>query len=122
MRVFTSSALLLLLALLTACSVTSHLNIEAGKQFVLGGQQRGAFRVAVHNTGPVPVSVGERLTDGTVREMGRLEPRQSTRLAFAAGSAALVRNLGQSGAELDVLITGIDASYKMGMGYEALKK
>ena len=122
MRAFTVSVLLPLLALLTACNITSHLNIEAGKQFVLGGQQRGAFRVEAHNTGPVPVSVGERLTDGTVRELGRLEPRQSTRLAFAAGSAALVRNLGERGAELDVLITGIDASYKMGMGYEVPKK
>ncbi len=100
----------------------SHLNIETGKQFVLGGQQRGAIRVKARNTGPVPVSVGERLPDGTVRELGRPEPRQATRLAFAAGSAALVRTLGERGAGLDVVITGIDVSYKMGMGYEDLKK
>ena len=101
--------------------ITSVTTIEVGKQFVLGGQQRGAFRVSARNTGPVPVSVAERRPDGTLQERGRLEPGARAELAFGAGSAALVRNLGARPAELSVKIKG-DASFRMGMGYEGLKK
>ena len=101
--------------------ITSVTTIEVGKQFVLGGQQRGAFRVAARNTGPVPVSVAERRPDGTLQERGRLEPGARAELAFGAGSAALVRNLGARPAELAVKIRG-DVSFRMGMGYEGLPK
>lgn len=101
--------------------INSQTFIDAGKQFVLGGEQRGAFRVAAHNVGPVPVSVAERLPDGTVQERGRLEPGQRAELAFGAGSAALVRNLGERQAKLDFRITG-NTSFGMGMRYEGLKK
>ncbi len=113
--------LALLLPVLAFGPITSHTYIKVGEQFVLGGQQRGAFRVKVRNSGPVPVSVAERRPGGTIEERGRLEPGQRAVLAFGAGSAALVRNLGDRQAELDVEITR-DASFSMGMGYEALKK
>ena len=100
--------------------ITSQTIIDPGKQFVLGGQQRGAFRMAAHNVGPVPVSVAECQADGAVRERGRLEPGQRAELAFAAGSAALVRNLGAQQARLDFRITGSTSG--LGMGYEALRK
>ena len=121
MRALFAAALLSVLALSGACGITSHLVIDAGKQFVLGGAQRGTFRVEARNSGPVPVSVAERQADGTVQERGRLDPGQRARLGFGAGSAALVRNLGARRAELDVNISG-DTSFGMGMGYEGLKK
>ena len=117
----TLAALLPLSAVLALGDIHSHTSIKVGQQFVLGGQQRGAFRVKARNSGPVPVSVAERRADGTLQERGRLEPGQRATLAFEAGSAALVRNLGDSQAEIDVVISG-DASFKMGMGYEGLKK
>lgn len=113
--------LLLLLALFGCADITSQTIIDPGKQFVLGGQQRGAFRVAAHNVGPVPVNVAERRPDGTLAERGRLEPGGRATLAFAAGSAALVRNLGERQAKLDFKLSG-DVSFGMGMTYEALKK
>ncbi|TDN38285.1 hypothetical protein E4631_05995 [Hymenobacter sp. UV11] len=100
--------------------IISQTFIDAGKQFVLGGGQRGAFRVAAHNVGPVPVSVAERRADGSLHELGRLEPGQRTELAFAAGSAALVRNLGEHQAVLDFRVTGRTSG--LGMGYEGLRK
>jgi hypothetical protein len=109
-------------ALRVVCGgITSQTVIEGGKQFVLGGGQRGAFRVAAHNVGPVPVSVAERLAGGAVQERGRLEPGQRLTLAFGAGSAALVRNLGERPAVLDFRITG-NISSGLGMGYEVLRK
>lgn len=113
-------ALLPLVAVLALGDIRSHTSIKVGQQFVLGGQQRGAFWVKARNSGPVPVSVAERRADGTLTELGRLEPGQRIQLGFAAGSAALVRNLGKREAELDVVIIG-DASFRMGMGYEGLK-
>ena len=123
MRYFllTLTLLLSVSAVLALGDIHSVTTIKVGQQFVLGGQQRGAFRVKARNSGPVPVSVAERRTDGTLTERGRLEPGQRATLAFEAGSAALVRNLGERQAEIDVVISG-DASFKMGMGYEALKK
>ena len=117
----TLTLLLSLSAVLALGGIHSHTSIKAGQQFVLGGQQRGAFRVKARNSGPVPLGVAERRADGILQERGRLEPGQRAELAFAAGSAALVRNLGDRQAEIDVVISG-DASFGMGMTYEALKK
>ena len=121
MRTLLSTVLLSGSALLAVCGpITSQTFIEAGKQFVLGGGQRGAFQVAAHNVGPVPVSVAERRPDGAILERGRLEPGQRAELAFEAGSAALVRNLGKQQAQLDFRITGRTSG--LGMGYEGLRK
>ena len=123
MRYFllTLTLLLSLSAVLALGNIHSHTTIKAGEQFVLGGQQRGAFRVKARNSGPVPVSVAERRADGGLQERGRLDPGQRAELAFAAGSAALVRNLGERPAEMDFVVSG-DVSFGMGMGYEGLKK
>ena len=115
------SLLLPLGTVLALGDIHSHTSIKVGQQFVLGGQQRGAFQVKARNSGPVPVSVAERRADSTLTERGRLEPGQRAELAFAAGSAALVRNLGDRQAEIDVVISG-NASFGMGMTYEGLKK
>ncbi|OGX91360.1 hypothetical protein [Hymenobacter coccineus] len=113
-------ALFSLAALLACGGITSHTYIKVGEQFVLGGWQRGTFRVKARNSGPVPVSVAERRTSGAVQERGRLEPGQDAALACGAGSALLMRNLGDRTAEIDAKITG-DASFSMGMTQEALK-
>ena len=103
--------LLFVAALLAAYAATnnihSHLLVDVGKQFVLGGEQVGAFRVSARNSGPVPVLLLERSGDGVVVvTRGRLEPGQSARLTFAAGAAVLVRNLGLQRAEIDLDIKG----------------
>lgn len=122
MRTLMLTALLSGTVLLADCGgITSQTIIDAGKQFVLGGRQRGAFRVVAHNSGPVPVSIAERQGNGMVQERGRLEPGQRLTLACGAGSAALVRNLGERQTMLDFQITG-DTSSGMGMTYEVLKK
>ena len=103
--------LLLITALLAAHAATSgihsHLLIDAGKQFVLGGDQIGPFRVSARNSGRMPLLLLERADDKSVPvQRGRLEPGQSAQLRFAAGAAVLVRNLGRERAELDVDIKG----------------
>lgn len=103
--------LLFITALLTAHAaingIHSHLLIDAGKQFVLGGDQVGPFRVSARNSGRVPVLFLERADDKSVPvQRGRLEPGQSAQLRFGAGAAVLVRNLGRERAELDVNIKG----------------
>lgn len=121
MRTLLATALLSSFGLLAVCGpINSQTVIDAGKQFVLGGGQRGAFQVAAHNVGPVPVSVAERRPGGAVQERGRLAPGQRAALVFGAGSTALVRNLGERQARLNFRITGSTAG--LGMGYEALRQ
>ena len=112
-------ALLFITALLAAYAATnnihSHLLVDVGKQFVLGGEQVGAFRVSARNSGPVPVLLLERSGKSVIVTRGRLEPSQSARLTFAAGAAVLVRNLGLQRAEIDLDIKGPSKSK---MGYE----
>jgi hypothetical protein len=109
--------LFLALLLATACCATaavfmpsgirSHLLIDAGKQFVLGGDQVGPFRVSARNSGRVPVLLLERANDRSAPvERGRLEPGHSAQLRFGAGAAVLVRNLGRERAEIDLDIKG----------------
>ena len=93
--------------------------IDSGKLFVLGGGQPGAFTVSGKNVGPVPVTVKERLPDGTVQERGTLNQGQQTQLDFPNGSAALLLN---SSTKLAVLSLDISSVRGLGMRYEGLKK
>lgn len=96
----------LLTALSAGRGIHSHLFVEPGKQFVLGSDQEGGFRLVAHNTGPVPVAVRQRLRAGTVAGRGALAPGQRIILRLAPGSAALVRNGSARRAELDLDISG----------------
>ena len=109
MRTFLLPPLLALGLLATPAAaqrIHSHLFIESGKQFILGGDQPGAFRVQGKNTGPVPVEVRERLRDGHLLPRAVLPPGEETTLHFKAGSAALLRNTSTRRAVLDLDITG----------------
>ncbi len=100
--------------------IHSNLFIEPGKQFVLGGGQRGAFRVKGINSGAVAVRVVERFVTGDTLGRGTLVPGQRADLPFRAGSAALIVNLSQQkSANLDLKVTGAGTSQNLGMTYEA---
>ena len=112
-------AIALLLPLL-ACSPTglnglrSQVRIEVGKQFELGGKQLLGFRVEADNTGPVAVEIKEKTTDGRIKLKGTLQPGQKTTASFGLGSKALLVNLGQREAKIDVNISN---GAGLGMGY-----
>ena len=107
---------------LLACSplgpngLRSQVSIEVGKQFELGGAQLLGFRMEAHNVGPVAVEIKERTTSGRVTSLGLLRPGQQTKAAFGMGSKAIVVNLGQREAKIDVNISN---GAGLGMGYAA---
>ena len=110
---------ILLLPLLTiAGTIHSNLFIEPGKQFILGGDQRGAFKVAAKNVGSVPVEIRERPKGGGIFGKVTLAPGQSGVLKFAAGSTAVLLNPSAIKANLDLTITG---DTKLGMTYEPVQ-
>ncbi len=120
-RLTTFLALALTSTLLAApISLHSELFIEAGKLFVLGGGQAGAFTVAGKNVGTVPVEVQERPLSGPTATRGTLAPGQRARLTFAPGSAALLLNPSAENAHLSLDVTG--STRALGMTYEATKK
>ena len=110
-------AVLPLLAL--AGTIHSNLFIEPGKQFILGGDQLGAFKVAAKNVGPVPVEIRERPKGGGTFGKATLQPGQSGVLKFAAGSTAGLLNPSATKASLDLTITG---DTKLGMTYEPVQE
>lgn len=110
----------LLAAPLLACSPTginglrSQVKIEVGKQFELGGRQLLGFRVAAHNVGPVAIEIKERTSNGRVMSVGLLQPGQETKAVFGMGSQAILVNLGQREAKIDVDISNGSG---LSMGY-----
>ena len=111
----TLGMLLLLPLLVLAGTIHSNLFIEPGKQFILGGDQRGAFKVEAKNVGAVPVEIRERPQGGGTFGKVTLAPGRSGVLKFAAGSTAVLLNPSTSRANLDLVITG---DTKLGMTYE----
>ena len=96
--------------------IKSGLIIEPGQQFVLGGGQRGAFRVKGTNSGLVTVRVVERFAAGDTLGRGVLRPGAKADLPFKDGSAALLVNLSTTQkARLDLRISGAS---ELGMSYE----
>ncbi|WP_400191359.1 DoxX family protein [Hymenobacter sp. B81] len=96
-------------------NLKSNLVIEPRKQFVLGGEQRGAFKVAAHNIGRVPVEIKERPRGGGIFGKATLAPGQRATLRFLAGSAALVLNPSDQQANLKLTVSG---DTQLSMGYE----
>ena len=111
--------MLLLPLLALAGTIHSNLFIEPGKQFILGGDQLGAFKVAAKNVGPVPVEIRERPKGGGTFGKATLQPGQSGVLKFAAGSTAVLLNPSATKANLDLTITG---DTKLGMTYEPVQE
>lgn len=99
---------LLLFALLVAgcSSIRSGLEIDPGATFVLGGDQRGAFRVEILNTGRAAVQVSEATVFGDTVVVAVVASGATADAHFSEGSAALIANLDAEGASLDVRITG----------------
>ena len=104
--------------LVVAGTIHSNLFIEAGKQFILGGDQRGAFKVVARNAGSVPVEIKERPKGGGIFGKAMLAPGQKAVLKFAAGSTAVLLNPSRQKANLDLTITG---DTKLGMTYEPVQ-
>jgi hypothetical protein len=93
--------------LLTGCSTLhSDLTVQPGRQFVLGGNQKGAFMVKARNTGRVSVSLSERRASGQTVELGQFAPGDAQTVRFAAGSSVLIDNRADQSARLDLTVTG----------------
>jgi len=97
---------LLVVTAVWARSVHSDLFIEPGKQFILGGNQSGLFKVVARNKGAVPVTIKEQPRGGKLLSKAILAPGQRATLRFGAGSAAVLQNPSPQQANLDLLITG----------------
>ena len=101
--------LILLLVTLVDCSrsaLHSDLTVQPGKQFVLGGNQKGAFNVQASNKGQVSVTLSERRADGKIISLGEFVPGNKQTIRFGAGSAVLVDNRSDKSARLDLTVTG----------------
>lgn len=104
-----SLLLLCLLSGLSGCNrsmLNSLTTIAAGKQFELGGNQRGAFTVRFRNVGPVPVTLRERRPDGTTDSLGTFRPGQGNTLWFSPNAGVLIANVSAQPAQVSLTVTG----------------
>lgn len=115
LRLVALSALLLLRVPFGWASLTSDLLIPARQQFVLGGEQRGAFKVSARNVGKVPVQIRERQRNGGIFTKTTLAPGASGIVRFEAGSTALLLNPADEQARMYLKVTG---DTELGMRYE----
>jgi uncharacterized membrane protein YphA (DoxX/SURF4 family) len=98
----------------------SDLTIEPGKQFLLGGTQRGAFKVVAKNKGTVAIEIKERPLGGGIFGKALLKPGQRGVIRFAAGSGAVLLNANSVAANLDLTVTGDTGALRM--NYEPVGK
>jgi hypothetical protein len=96
MKTFVLAALASRGLTLAPAGLHSHLLIDAGKQFLLGGGQPGAFTMKGQSVGPVPVGVREEPRSGPAIGRGTLAP----------GATARLLNLGAKQAVLKLDVTG----------------
>lgn len=91
----------------SSCStLKSDLTVRPGKQFELGGNQKGSFTVQVINKGDVPVTLIERKRNGQKVDLGLFGPGEQQSVRFSAGSAALINNTATKPARLSLTVTG----------------
>lgn len=116
-RLAAGAALVAAALCLQGCgTINSTLSLAPGKQFVLGGGQRGAFKVEAENVGDTPVDISIRRDDEAASALGRLEPGRTDTIRFPAGTAAVVASASETQpASLRVRVTG---DTDLGMRYE----
>jgi hypothetical protein len=96
-----------LLGSLISCStLKSDLTIQPGKQFILGGNQDGAFTVNLRNVGNVSVTVTERKEKGDPESMGQFAPGEQKTLRFSRRTAVLINNAASQPARLFLVVSG----------------
>ncbi|GAB5537234.1 MAG: hypothetical protein Rubg2KO_34830 [Rubricoccaceae bacterium] len=106
---------LLALAILAGCSsIRSTIGIDPGEQFVLGGEQEGAFTAELLNVGPESVDIYEATADGDTLLITTLSPGRAARASFASGSAALLANPSRQEASIQAVVRG---DTNLGMRY-----
>ncbi|MEO0895884.1 MAG: hypothetical protein AAFY71_05770 [Bacteroidota bacterium] len=101
--------------LFTSCGIKSNLTVPAKQQFVLGGEQKGAFKVKYENTGDETVTLKEISDTGKEIQSLKVEPGENGTVNFQKSSKALVINEQGQKARLKVKITG--DTNKLGMKY-----
>ncbi|CCH54347.1 hypothetical protein BN8_03509 [Fibrisoma limi BUZ 3] len=101
------SALISLVWLL--CLSDSTTLIDPGRQFVVGGNNNGAFTIRMRNAGSAPVELAERQHDGKVIPLDKLRPTEQRTLTYKPGSAALFTNSGKAMAVLKLTLSGDNA-------------
>lgn len=89
------ATLALACAAATACGGTSQNQIDGGKTFLLGGEQRSAVFVEGRNVGAVPVEILKELK-GQRTPLITVAPGQTFEAVFEAGEIAMLRNTSAS--------------------------
>lgn len=105
--------LLIVLFILSSCSLTSRTTIGPKKAFELGDGQHGYFKVVIKNVSEVPIEICTAASGQPSAKILTLAPGQKRTVRVAANTKAIFKNNSDKEGALDLKVTG-DTGLSMG--------
>ena len=96
-------------------SLTSNTTIEAGKQFVLGDNEHGAFNATLRNDAPYNLIVYTQRRGATLSEPVVVKPSEKLELWVGANETVFIQNKGKRTVQVYLKVAGDTG---LGMGYK----
>jgi hypothetical protein len=106
-------AAIALVAFMASCSLTSNTTIEPKKQFVLGNNEHGSFKVKMKNVSNQPVEVYQAPLGGGRHSGSIVKPGQSITVKVQSNTALVVDNQSTETVSVALKVTG-DTGLSMG--------
>jgi hypothetical protein len=98
---------------MASCSLTSNTTIEPKKQFVLGNNEHGSFKVKMKNVSSQPVEVYQAPLGGGSHSGSTVQPGRSVTVKVQANTALVVNNPSGETVSVALKVTG-DTGLSMG--------
>jgi hypothetical protein len=103
-------AVVALIVVMTSATLVRTLNsttyIDAGKSFVLGDNQHGAFRVDLTNVSPFDINVYTRTLNGENKLEKKVAPKEKIELQAESNTAVIIQNPSNEKATVTLKVKG----------------
>jgi hypothetical protein len=106
-------AALAVVTFMASCGITSNTTIEPKKQFVLGNNEHGSFKVKMKNLSSQPVEVYQAPLGGGSHSGSTVQPGQLVTVKVQRNTALIVNNQSADTVSVYLQVTG-DAGLSMG--------
>jgi hypothetical protein len=106
-------AAIALVTFMASCSLTSNTTIEPKKQFVLGNNEHGSFKVKMKNVSSQQVEVYQAPLGGGRHSGSTVQPGQSVTVKVQRNTALIVNNQSADTVSVYLKVTG-DMGLSMG--------
>jgi hypothetical protein len=113
MKIKLMMAAIALVTFMASCSLTSNTTIAPKKQFVLGNNEHGSFKVKLKNVSNQPLEVYQAPLGGGRHSGSMVQPGRSVTVKVQANTALIIDNQSGDTASVNLKVTG-DTGLSMG--------